>query len=203
MESLPLKFEKDVKNMLFSTSDSYTYQGYDKHCDGYEDWSKKENNGKTKKMIKNKPWNFVQGNKVVSGRLFGGCIEVLEFLKGTDFWPQKSFWKNKILFLETSEDKPSVEQVRDYLRNYGMQGILSNLSAILFGRARGYSEKEKSDLDDTIHKVINQEFGLIDIPIVTEMDFGHTDPQFVLPLGAKAKINCINKEFSLIETWLS
>ena len=31
------------------------------------------------------------------------------------------------------------------------------------------------------------------------MDFGHTDPQWILPLGIKAEINCHKKEFKLIE----
>lgn len=201
MESLPAKFEEDVKKILFSISDSYIYHEYDTHCEGYKDWSKKENVGKTNKMIKNKPWNFIQGEGIVSGRLFGGCIEVLEFLKGTEFWPKKSFWENKILFLETSEDKPSVTQVRDYLRNYGMQGILGMLSAILFGRARGYSEIEKNDLNDIIFQVVNKEFGFKKIPVITEMDFGHTDPQFILPLGIKTKIDCAYKKIALVEPW--
>lgn len=202
MKNLPTRFEKDVKKMLFSVSDDYIFSGYDEHCEGYKDWSKKENIGKTKKMIKNKPWNFIQGDGTVNGRLFGGCIEVLEFLKGTDFWPKKNFWKNKILFLETSEDKPSATQVRDYLRNYGMQGILKELNALLFGRARSYSENEKNKLNDIILQVVNIEFGLKDLPVVTELDFGHTDPQFILPLGVQAKIDCINRKVCLIESWL-
>lgn len=202
MESLPSRFEEEVKKMLFTVSDNNIYHGYKKHCEGYKDWSKKENVGKTNIMIKNKPWNFLQGDGIVSGRLFGGCIEVLEFLKGTEFWPQKSFWNYKILFLETSEYKPSVTQARDYLRNYGMQGILGRLSAILFGRARGYSEIEKKNLNEIIFQVINKEFDLKKIPIITEMDFGHTDPQFILPLGIKAKIDCASRKFCLIEPWL-
>jgi len=203
MGSLSLDFENHVKYMLFSNSNKYVYKGYKKHCEGYEDWSKKENTGKTKKLENNTPWQFIQGQKIAEGRLFGGCIEVLEFLKGTDFWPEREFWKNKVLFLETSENKPSITQVRDFLRNYGMQGILSRLSALLFGRARDYTKKEKYDLNDMIIKVVNKEFGLKKIPIVTEMDFGHTDPQFVLPLGVKVKIDCVAKEFCLTEPWLS
>lgn len=57
----------------------------------------------------------------IQGQLFGGCIEVLELMKGTDFWPDKNFWNGKILFFETSEEKPSVDRVRYMLRNYGIQ----------------------------------------------------------------------------------
>ena len=31
------------------------------------------------------------------------------------------------------------------------------------------------------------------------MDFGHTDPQWILPLGVKAEIDCHKKEFKMIE----
>ena len=40
----------------------------------------------------------------VKGELIGGCVDVLEFLKGTDFWFSESDWDGKILFLETSEE---------------------------------------------------------------------------------------------------
>jgi hypothetical protein len=31
------------------------------------------------------------------------------------------------------------------------------------------------------------------------MDFGHTDPVFVLPLGCRAEINCDTHTFSILE----
>ena len=83
-----------------------------------------------------------------------------------------------------------------------MQGIFNKLSAILFGRARDYSAKEKQCLDKTIVDVVNGEFGCKNIPIVTNMDFGHTDPQFVLPLGVRACVDCKSKTFYLNEDWL-
>ncbi|WP_374226319.1 hypothetical protein [Flavobacterium davisii] len=32
------------------------------------------------------------------------------------------------------------------------------------------------------------------------MDFGHTCPTFTLPFGAKAEIDCINKQFKILES---
>lgn len=31
------------------------------------------------------------------------------------------------------------------------------------------------------------------------MDFGHTDPQWIMPMGIKAEIDCNKKEFKLVE----
>ena len=43
------------------------------------------------------------------------------------------------------------------------------------------------------------EFNNNKLPIIMNMDFGHTDPQWILPLGIKAQIDCKTKSFKLIE----
>lgn len=130
-------------------------------------------------------------------------MEVLELMKGTDFWPDKEFWRGKILFFETSELKPSVDQVRHMLRNYGVQGVFERISAMIFGRARDYSPTEKAALDDIIRDVVSREFGMASLPIVTGMDFGHTDPQMILPLGVSAELDSDGRVFRLVEPWLT
>ncbi|MBP6974566.1 MAG: LD-carboxypeptidase [Candidatus Pacebacteria bacterium] len=199
-ESLPESFTQHIQQMLFSPQETYEYSKYSVYCDGYLDWGQEENLGKTKELKQDNGWRFIQGSSVVTGELYGGCIEVLEFMNGTDFWPEKDFWNGKVLFFETSEEKPSIQQVQWKLRNYGMQGIFDKVSAVLFGRARDYSDEEKNELDLMIVNVIKEEFGNAEIPIVTNMDFGHTDPQIILPLGIKAEVDCLSKTFKLIES---
>lgn len=198
-DSLGKKFQEHIKTILFNNPEEYNYEAYDSYCEGYLDWSDKSNVGKTKPMIKNTGWNFLQGKTKVQGELFGGCIEVLEFMKNTKFWPKNDFWNGKILFLETSGDKPTPDQVKWMLRNYGMQGILNKISALLIGRPKDYSEEEKKQLNENVLTVIKTEFKNTSLPIITNMDFGHTDPQWILPLGIKAEIDCHKKEFKLIE----
>jgi muramoyltetrapeptide carboxypeptidase LdcA involved in peptidoglycan recycling len=199
LENLPKAFHQHIRDMLFSWSFTYQYKPYGLYCDGYPDWMHKENIGKTNGLKQDAGWNFIQGSGIAEGILFGGCIEVLQFMNGTDFWPHKDFWNGRILFLETSEDKPSVKNVKWMLRNYGMQGIFDKISALLFGRPRDYSTEEKNALDKMIIEVVKGEFGNHKLMIVTNMDFGHTDPQFILPLGIKAKVDCSRKTFELTE----
>jgi muramoyltetrapeptide carboxypeptidase LdcA involved in peptidoglycan recycling len=189
-QSLPKSFTEHIHTMLFSPQETLEYKNYGVYCDGYLDL--KQDNG----------WRFIQGSGTATGELYGGCIEVLEFINGTDYWAEKDFWSGKILFFETSEEKPSVQKVRWMLRNYGMQGIFNKVSAVLFGRARDYTDEEKTELDQMIIDVIKGEFGNEHLPIVTNMDFGHTDPQFILPLGVKAEVDCLNKTFRLTEPHL-
>lgn len=41
-------------------------------------------------MQQNNGYEVLQGSTTVQGRLIGGCIEVLEFAKGTELWPEKN-----------------------------------------------------------------------------------------------------------------
>jgi len=58
------------------------------------------------------------------------------------------------------------------------------------------------EYDDILLQVIVQEEGLMDLPIVTGMDFGHTCPTFTIPYGVQAEIDSDNKTFSIIENAL-
>lgn len=198
-DALGKDFQKHVKTILFDNPEAYQYQPYGSYHEGYPDWGDRSNVGKVKPSLKNPGWNWLQGNSIVQGKLFGGCIEVLEFMKSTTFWPDGDFWNSKILFLETSEDKPLPKQVKWMLRNYGMQGVFDKISALLIGRPRDYSEEEKKELEDNILSVVKTEFKNANLPIITNMDFGHTDPQWILPLGIKAEIDCHKREFRLVE----
>ena len=45
-----------------------------------------------------------------------------------------------------------------------------------------------------------EEEGLSSLPIITNMDFGHTDPMFVVPYGVAARIDCDREEFEVTES---
>jgi len=38
-----------------------------------------------------------------------------------------------------------------------------------------------------------------DIPVIVDMDFGHTDPKLILSLGCMVSLNSTTKEITLIE----
>jgi muramoyltetrapeptide carboxypeptidase LdcA involved in peptidoglycan recycling len=202
MESLPETFTSHVGEMLFEPKTNHEYKPYGKYCDGYPNWADKDNVGKINPLKTDSGWRWLQGTTKVQGELFGGCLEVLEMMKATDFWPEKNFWKGKIFFLETSEGKPSIHQIDHVLRNYGMLGVFNQISGFIFARARDFSEKEKLELDEKISSIISKEFGRADLPIVSNFDVGHTDPQLVIPLGIQTEIDCINKKITLVDSWL-
>ncbi len=200
METLPTSFTSHIQEMLFHPNLTYEYRPYEAYSEGYPYWSKMENLGRVNEPKKNPGWNWLQGESRVEGELFGGNIEILEWTRGTKYWPEPDFWDGKILFLETSEEKPPPVYVKRWLRNCGIQGLLDRICGILIGRARDYSDEEKKKLDSGILSVVKDEFKRPDLSVVTNLDFGHTDPQFIIPLGARAEINRGKNSFRLLES---
>ncbi len=167
---------------------------------GYPDWGNPETIGEVLNMAENDVgFEWVQGTQSASGRLWGGCVEIFSFLNGTDFWPEKSFWKDRVLFMETSEEKPTPQQVGYIIRNLGVQGILDAISGILIGRPKDYSAAERQELHETIKSIVADEFNHPEKVIVGNLDFGHTDPNMIFPLGIEIELNPVKKEIRLKE----
>ncbi len=200
LKYLPRAFAEYLISFLFSNDIPYSYRPFEKWTNGYKDWGNPDTLGECDEFHDNEHgWTLLQGSSVEEGCLWGGCIEVLEFLKSTNYWPHGSFWNGKVLFFETSEEKPSPTQVGYMLRNYGMQGVFQKIKGVIFGRAKDYSKEEKESLNKMILAVIKEEFGATEIPILVDVDFGHTDPKVILPLGGKVQIRPATNEIVLLE----
>ncbi|OAB42822.1 S66 family peptidase [Paenibacillus glacialis] len=201
LQHLPDEYTQHVKSLLLEDHYPYAYKPFATWTNGYKDWGNPETLGECREFNHNEDgWTFIQGNTTVEGYAWGGCIEVLEFMKSTVYWPSGTFWNDKILFFETSEEKPTPGQVGYMLRNYGMQGIFQQIKGVIFGRAKDYSIEEKQELNQIILSVIRDEFGADNIPIVVDVDFGHTDPKLIIPLGGLVQLNATTAEIVLLES---
>lgn len=148
-------------------------------------------------MQPNQGNELLQGKGTVQGRLIGGCIEVLEFAKGTEIWPEDRYWENSILFFETSEDKPNPDFITYWLRNYATMGILHKANGIIFAKPKDetYFEEYKQEI-----RTVMNEYNLETLPILYNLNFGHTEPKCILPYGALAEIDCEQATFSILES---
>ena len=199
-KTLPESFSQHVRQLLMEPRENYEYAAYPQRVTAAQRWEAPSGYSAELEYAPNGGWRWLQGESVVQGQLFGGCIEVLEFLKSTRWWPAPEFWQDKILFLETSEEKPAPSQVKYMLRNYAMQGLFDQITGLLFARPEQYTLEERETLFQGIVSVVAGEFGRADLPIIAEMDFGHEAPQAIMPLGVTAEIDCINRTFRLVET---
>lgn len=189
----------DIKRTLFSSLPvGQIFQNKSGWTSEHLEWFDKSLQNTKRKLTDSNGWNFLQGNKKVQGQLIGGCVDVLEFLKGTDYWLSKSDWSDKILFLETSEEMMPPTNFRRALRNYAAQGIFEKISGLILGRP--YNNKFVDEYNNILLQVIRDEQGNDQLPIITEMDFGHTCPTFTIPYGVLAEIDCEQKTFSFLES---
>jgi muramoyltetrapeptide carboxypeptidase LdcA involved in peptidoglycan recycling len=165
------------------------------------DWSDAANQARRRSLQPSTGWRFLQGDGVAEGRLLGGCLDVLEFLRGTPVWPGPERWRGAILFLETSEEGCPPRNVVRFLRSLAAMGYLRELAGILFARPGGPVPPERfGDYDEALISVVAREEGLGALPIVSGMDFGHTDPMFVLPCGVRARIDPAARRFEILES---
>jgi muramoyltetrapeptide carboxypeptidase LdcA involved in peptidoglycan recycling len=129
----------------------------------------------------------------------GGCADTLEMLEATDWWPPASVWDGAIMFYETSEDGPPPAHVRRWLRNFGVQGILSKISAFLFGRPGGQVDAATRAEYERVILLVLSEFGAQNIPVMVDLDIGHTDPHLTLPYGIQAEVDCDRCTLSILD----
>jgi muramoyltetrapeptide carboxypeptidase LdcA involved in peptidoglycan recycling len=136
-------------------------------------------------------------------------MELLTMMNGTSIYPAVDEFEDTILFVETSEEMPTPETFSYFLRNLGAMGVLERINGILFGRPGGDFTADEQDakkewlakyknFDEKLLKVC-KEYGREDMPIITNMDFGHTVPQIILPYGVLTEIDPVNKTVSILE----
>lgn len=160
-------------------------------------WGDENRNAMRRKLQPRSGWKWLQGSGLHRGRLIGGCLDVMDWLRGTMVWPEPEVWRGSIFFLETSEDRPSPTQVTYMLRSLAATGVLSDVRGILMGRPYG-DEDSFQAYDDALLGALD-ELGLTSVAVVSRMDFGHTDPKFTLPLGIEAEIDCDARQVRLLE----
>lgn len=166
----------------------------------YLDWFDPKNQDKARTLQQPYGRKILQGQGAASGQLIGGCVQVLSMLNGTSIWPEVDRWKEAIVFMEISESALTINMFKYLLRSMGAQGIWSNVNGIIFARPGGKrTVEEMTQFETALKEIVGQECARPDIPIMAQMDFGHTDPVFTIPYGVQAQIECENKKFSILE----
>ena len=144
--------------------------------------------------------------RVVEGIGWGGNIEVLSWLlMAGRAIPQPQDCNGGVLFLETSEELPAAAEVYRILRAMGERGLLALFPAVLFGRAKAWSlehhttPEQKAAYASDQHDAVLRALGEYapDTMAVLDIDFGHTDPQLVLPYGGMIRVDGMTKRIAV------
>jgi muramoyltetrapeptide carboxypeptidase LdcA involved in peptidoglycan recycling len=152
------------------------------------DWADSDNQDRPRRLTPSSERRWLQGDKAVEGPTVAGCVEVLDWLRGTDWWPRLN---GSILAIETSEEAPPPEIVARFLRSVAEMGELKNVRGLLVGRPGGSDlpVEQHARYDEAIMRVVREEQGLSEMPIVSGMDFGHTDPMWTIPEGVRVRVD--------------
>ena len=186
-----------IRNIFFEPRENFEIEKCGFWCRENLEW-KEENAGKQRRLIADeKGYELLQGRGKVRGQFLGGCIDVFPMCFGTKIWPAAEQWKGKILLCETSEDKPSPDEVGYILRGMGAQGIFDYINGIVVGKPK---EEIYYDEYKQIYKRILREFGKSDMPVLYNLNVGHALPIGIFPFGSDVLIDFDEKRIFLTES---
>ena len=111
---------------------------------------------------------------------------------GTVYWPDMN---GVILFLE--DDEASTPEIFDRdISHLKQMGVFEKVYGVVIGRSpteAGFNE------NDSLTMIVDELLGDCDIPVVANADFGHTDPMFTIPLGARCELSTDRKKLTFVE----
>lgn len=162
------------------------------------DWRDRKLQEQKRRWVPNYGWLWLQGEQPVTGPLIGGCLEVLDMARATDIFPPVEAFENAILHLEVSEEKPPIGQITHWLRSFTAMGITERIGALLFSRPEDRSLRETLELYAAVGREL-AEAGRPDLPLVANLDFGHSSPMGVLPLGRSLTVDPVARTLSIDE----
>ncbi|GAB3628605.1 muramoyltetrapeptide carboxypeptidase [Pandoraea terrae] len=117
-----------------------------------------------------------------AGTLWGGNLAMLCSLLGTPYFPKVD---GGILFVEDVNEPPF--RVERMLYQLHLAGVLKRQKALVLGQ---FTEYRLSDYDNgyDFGPMVEHVRGLVGIPIVTGLPFGHTPDKLTLPVGGYAEL---------------
>ncbi len=144
-------------------------------------WYKDQDN---RNPIKNNGWQVINYGKA-KGIILGSNLCTFNLLQGTEYMPDLA---NSILFIE--DDNESVPHTFDRdLQSLIHQPNFSGVKGMVIGRF----QNESNMTNELLTQIIKSKQELNNMPIIANVDFGHTDPRITFPIGGEAVINASKK----------
>ncbi len=141
-------------------------------------------NQEERHFIKNDGWHVINAGKA-EGTIVGGNLGTFDLLLGSSYRP--AFEKNTVLFVEecfTSEATDAGDFER-HLQALIYQPDFENVSGIVIGRFQKASNVTKEKLE----YIIKSKKALNRLPVIANVDFGHTTPLLTLPIGGECRMD--------------
>ena len=144
----------------------------------------------------NRGFELLRGNAKFEGQILGGCFETIfdifdnsryedtvYLCQKYNLFPSLNEWENKILLLETSEERPKPELFRKMILKLQEYGIFDVISGLIIGKPQNeeyYNEYKQIILDEIRNK---------NLSIVYNINIGHSTPRCIIPFGVNSKVD--------------
>ena len=155
-------------------------------------------------------FEVLNGEGKVTGRLYGGCIESFydaytgerygeedKVYGKYNLLPTIEEWKEKILFLETSQEKIEPSKLETILLLLKDKKVLESVKGIIVGKP--YDEVYYEEYKEVYKKIFKD----LDTPLLYNVNFGHAYPRCILPYDALTTVDYDNKKITIDEPILN
>lgn len=151
----------------------------------------------------NRGYELLQGSSVFSGKILGGCLDTIfdifdgeryenspELCSKYQLFPSKNEWEGKILLLETSEEKMTLDKLKRALLKLKETGVFESVNGVLVGKPMDetYYEEYKKVLIETIDNPV--------LPVLYNVNVGHALPRCIIPFGIEATVDAEKQKIS-------
>jgi muramoyltetrapeptide carboxypeptidase LdcA involved in peptidoglycan recycling len=149
-------------------------------------------------MFASAGWSWHGPQTTVTGPAWGGCLEIIDFhLRTGTYLLSAASYDGAVLFAETSEEMPPASYVYRVLMCMGERGLLQRFAAIVWARPKAWSFEHRHQPDGKARYTEEQRAAVLaaiaeyhpGVPVVFGADFGHTDPQQVIPSGGEVTVD--------------
>jgi muramoyltetrapeptide carboxypeptidase len=123
------------------------------------------------------------------GTIIGANLCTFNLLHGTEYMPSL---QDSILFIE--DDYESVPHTFDRdLQSLIHQPGFEGVKGIVIGRF----QKASKMTNDLLRQIIQTKKELKNIPVIANVDFGHSDPKITFPIGGTVEIKAFQKDIRI------
>ena len=150
------------------------------------------------------PWTWAGPARTVTGRTWGGCIEVLQWLLTAGRFPtDPAVLDGGVLLLESSEELIPVREFGWILRSLGERGVLAAVDAVLVARPPAANPQTRPPAQERVaYRAAQHDVALEtvahynpDAVVCLGVPFGHTRPQWILPYGGEITVDGESQRF--------
>jgi len=144
-----------------------------------------------------KEWEVIKPG-IAQGKVVGGNFRCFMQLRGTEYFLDS--FKDTILVMEAY--KWPKRHLHQALVNAKLWGVLDQISGLVVGYCLGSDSPNHPGDEQSMKDLVVEVTDGYDFPAMWIGEIGHNIENFVLPIGAQAKLDADDKSFEIIESVL-